>query len=115
MNIVKTGIFDINGREYKIGDTVNVFFTSNCGEFNHDMKYVVTTGPMGDIQLEFVELMWESYGHNQYTLSSTLCLRYKTLDLWNSNNKNVLCVPHGNDIYLDFSTYFEIIERGNDE
>lgn len=109
MNRNRTDIFDINGKEYKVGDYVNVFFTSDNGEFNHDMKYIVKKGPMGDLQLEFVDLMWENYGNNQYTFSSTLCLRYSTLDVWYIDNKKTLCVPHSNRSNLDFSTYFEII------
>ena len=74
-------ITDMNGVPITDGDLVNVFFTSPDGEgkFNHDCVYRVERGCLGDMQLKFERLLWESHGYNQYPIHTRLCLGYGTL------------------------------------
>lgn len=86
---------DMTGKELKEGQIVNVFFTSNNGEFVHDIKCKVVTGVMGDIQLHYLDLMWELGGRNQYPLNTTFAVKYDSLDYeWNYEfNKWQLIIP----------------------
>jgi hypothetical protein len=90
-----------------------VFYTSSDGEYNHDCIYLCQFGQLG-IEFSFQKLLWNSFGHNQYPLSTTLCERYETLRI----NTNGLVVPnkHDHNVHTrhswkqnDESNYFEVI------
>lgn len=111
-------IKDIHGKDIKVGQVVNVYYTSSDGEHIHDSLYEVVKGPLGDIQFKFLELLWHSYGYNQYPVNTTLCLGYKVLDV---EYKDGYCIPVVPNTYehvrwtnqeikaTDYSTYFEIV------
>ena len=108
---------DKNGINYCVGDLVNVYFTSNNGEHNHDCIYEVCKGALGGIELQYRALMWESHGWNQYTLHSTLSEKYSRLSedylnrgrlmLEDSYGTNSMSRERWKEI--DESRYFEII------
>ena len=108
---------DKNSIDYCVGDLVNVFFTSNNGEHNHDCIYEVCKGALGGIELQYRALMWESHGWNQYTLHSTLSEKYSRLSedylnrgrlmLEDSYGENSMSRERWKEI--DESRYFKII------
>lgn len=113
-----TGLRDKNGVNIFCGDLLNIFFTSNDGEHIHDCVYRASVGQLGDIQFNFVKLLWEDMGHNQYPSSTTLCARYDTLDYEYEGNQLKLKVPDSwgeNHLHRhkwkanDKSFYFEVI------
>lgn len=111
---------DITGNEINKGDYVNVYFTSGDKEHCHDCVFKAYIGVLGDIQFSFVDLLWESFGHNQYPMSTTLSLSYQTLNYSHLNSRGVkLIVPDSfNEGHFygkmwkgnDESDYFEIIK-----
>tara|TARA_R110002167_G_scaffold338045_1_gene545604 strand:+ start:131 stop:667 length:537 start_codon:yes stop_codon:yes gene_type:complete len=86
-----TGYTDIAGVEIFEGDLVNVCYTSNSGEFIHDCIHTVVLSQFSGLQLKFKELAWESHGHNQYPISSTLSDRRKLNCVWADGERH-LCV-----------------------
>lgn len=104
--------FDMNGDLLSVGDYVNVYTTFNKGEHISDCIYRVVRGFWGDIQLEFVGLLWESFGYNQYPLRQTLCCEYRGLcvDYVNGKTRNLAVKDEDN---TDYSNY--IVKINNKE
>ncbi len=109
---------DINGDEIEYGDRVNVYFTSGDGEHIHDCIYEARRGCLGDMQFQFVGLMWENHGHNQHPVETLLCLEYGTISVRTIGRVLRLIVPdtyRGTALFgkrwklLDESEYFEQI------
>tara|TARA_R110002096_G_scaffold327284_10_gene521341 strand:- start:4738 stop:5415 length:678 start_codon:yes stop_codon:yes gene_type:complete len=88
------GRTDMSGVEIYFDSLINVFFTSGDGEHYHDCVYRVVMGSLG-IEMRLESLLWQSGGHNQYPLSTTLCERFGSLKVgyFNQENRNVLMIP----------------------
>lgn len=87
-----TGLKDCNGVKIFDGDIVNVFFTSGDGEDYHDCLYIVERDGFGGVKLVFASLLWESFGYNQYPVSTTLCQSYENIGIDHSSGERRLCV-----------------------
>ena len=112
-----TGLTDKNGVDIYEGYLINVFFTSNDGEHIHDCIYEVRKGTLGGIELKFKSLLWESYGWNQHTLSSTLSESTTRISEDYQNRGRLLLNDSWGENHtyrerwkeIDESRYFEII------
>jgi len=93
-----TGLEDMDGVEIYEGDLLNVFFTSSSEEMNHDCIYEVSIDPLAGITLNFKKLLWESYGHNQYTSDISLSSKYNMIECNHEKGKRkqiVVCDSWG--------------------
>ncbi len=111
---------DINGCEIEQGDLVNIFYTSSDKEHIHDCVYKASIGIMGDLQFNFVDLLWLDHGYNQLPINQTLSMEDGTLSYRYVDKKAVLIIPdtYGeNNILrrkwkqLDESKFFQIIKK----